>query len=149
MWEPWRLATLGASTTCNRDIFTFYSNHFQKLLRSICTSLSQPWHIYIYIYIHIVGAVGQWSPQEKAEPQEDATSWRPRKGRNGDTPFGSSGRAALRREQCNGFHEGIARQQLCKQSNTHRRSLVWVTIDGILIGNWIYWTLTERNYKEL
>jgi hypothetical protein len=26
-------------------------------------------------------------------------------------------------------------------------SRVWVTIDGIWIGNWIYWTLTERNCK--
>jgi hypothetical protein len=24
MWEPWPLATLGASTACNRDIFTFF-----------------------------------------------------------------------------------------------------------------------------
>jgi hypothetical protein len=22
-----------------------------------------------------------------------------------------------------------------------------VTIDGVKIGNWIYWTLTDRNYK--
>jgi hypothetical protein len=22
-----------------------------------------------------------------------------------------------------------------------------VTIDGVRIGNWIYWTLTDRNYK--
>jgi hypothetical protein len=24
MWEPWPLVTLGASTACNRDIFTFF-----------------------------------------------------------------------------------------------------------------------------
>jgi hypothetical protein len=23
----------------------------------------------------------------------------------------------------------------------------WVSVDGVWIGNWIYWTLTERNYK--
>jgi hypothetical protein len=30
MWEPWPLATLWASTACNRDIFTFtfYNNIF-------------------------------------------------------------------------------------------------------------------------
>jgi hypothetical protein len=26
-------------------------------------------------------------------------------------------------------------------------SRVWVTIDGVWIGNWIYWILTEPNYK--
>jgi hypothetical protein len=26
-------------------------------------------------------------------------------------------------------------------------SRVWVTIDGVWIGNWIYWSLTVRNYK--
>jgi hypothetical protein len=26
-------------------------------------------------------------------------------------------------------------------------SRLWVTIDGVWIGNWIYWTLTDRNYK--
>jgi hypothetical protein len=26
-------------------------------------------------------------------------------------------------------------------------SRIWVTIDGVWIGNWIYWTFTERNYK--
>jgi hypothetical protein len=29
-------------------------------------------------------------------------------------------------------------------------TILWcdrVTMDGVWIGNWIYWTLTERNYK--
>jgi hypothetical protein len=27
-------------------------------------------------------------------------------------------------------------------------SRIWVTIDGGWIGNWIYWTLTDRNYSN-
>jgi hypothetical protein len=26
---------------------------------------------------------------------------------------------------------------------------VWVTKDGVGIGNWIYWAHTEHNYKKL
>jgi hypothetical protein len=40
----------------------------------------------------------------ETEPQEDATSLRPQKGRNGDTPLGYSERTALRRKQCDGFN---------------------------------------------
>jgi hypothetical protein len=43
-------------------------------------------------------------------------------GRNGDTLLGYFlgylGRAALRREQCNGFYQRVVRQQLCKHSRT-------------------------------
>jgi hypothetical protein len=28
-------------------------------------------------------------------------------------------------------------------------SLVWVTRNGVWIGNWIYWKLTDRNYNLL
>jgi hypothetical protein len=34
----------------------------------------------------------------------------------GDTPLGHSGRAALRREQLNGFDQRVIRQQLCKHA---------------------------------
>jgi hypothetical protein len=52
--------------------------------------------------------------REGAKPQKDATSCNPRKGRTGSTPVGYSGRTALRREQCNGFHQRIAGQWLRK-----------------------------------
>jgi hypothetical protein len=64
----------------------------------------------------VVIAVGEQSPRkiEQREGRWDETKQRPRKGRTGGAPIGYSGRAALRREQCNGFDQGVAGQQLCK-----------------------------------
>jgi hypothetical protein len=42
----------------------------------------------------------------------------PSEKRNGDTPIGYSGLASLRRGQCNGFDQRVARQQLCKHGTT-------------------------------
>jgi hypothetical protein len=42
----------------------------------------------------------------QAQPQEE---------KNGDAQLGYSGRTALRREQCNGFAQSIAKQRLDKR----------------------------------
>jgi hypothetical protein len=47
----------------------------------------------------------------ETELQEEATSWKSRKGRIGGAQIGYSGQAALRREQCDGLDQRIARQR--------------------------------------
>jgi hypothetical protein len=47
-------------------------------------------------------------------------------------------------------YRSAARHRSHKDSHEHVGlilSRVWVTIHGVWIGNWIYWTLTDRNYK--
>jgi hypothetical protein len=39
------------------------------------------------------------------------------------------------------------RNHVPEDSAIHNHRGDWVTIDGVWIGNRIYWTFTERNYK--
>jgi hypothetical protein len=55
---------------------------------------------------------------EQQEGRRDETKQRPREGRTGGALIGYSGRAALRREQCTGFDQRVAWQQLCKHGQT-------------------------------
>jgi hypothetical protein len=51
---------------------------------------------------------------EQHKGRYDESKQRSQKGRTAGAPIGYSGRAALRREHCNGFDERVARQQLCQ-----------------------------------
>jgi hypothetical protein len=42
---------------------------------------------------------------------------------------------------------GVEVEQVLKTTQYSILSHVWVTVDGVWIGNWIYWTLTDHNYQ--
>jgi hypothetical protein len=63
----------------------------------------------------------QWKRLESShlrEWEKRRHKQRPRERRNGKTPVGYSGRAALRKEQCNRFDQRLARQHLYKHGPT-------------------------------
>jgi hypothetical protein len=65
-----------------------------------------------------VVAIGRWPPRKNRVAGKWRHEQKPPKEGNGDTPLGYSGRIALRREQCNGFAQGIANQRLDKHTST-------------------------------
>jgi hypothetical protein len=56
---------------------------------------------------------------------------------NGDTSLGYLGQVALRREQCNGIDQHVARQQLCKHGPQHATTEEGVFSVSAVIWQWM------------